>query len=187
MRGRSERGDLNRTGVVLSIGPLFGIKVVLTHVAHATAFVVPISAMSASGAPALVGFPWRGPAIQIPIQLFRNGLGRNSRRSAPLLDLQSSLFHADGLAILEQPTGHDFVLEDGPFVLAPAEPAEGTDLKYPAITLECVDHGASFGHEAGHGLFTENVHAGFCRCYGDTGVPMGRGGDGDQVEVFAFK
>ena len=162
MGRRCVGGDLYRAGMVLGIGPLFGVVVMLSHVAHSTALVVPVASMGSRDAAAFVGFPWGRATVHVPIELIGNGLGRNAGGSTPLLDLKPSFFHSNGLTILEQTTGHDLVLEDGTLVPASAEATESSDLENPSVALEGIDHSPAFGHEARHGLFAENVHPGFC-------------------------
>jgi len=187
MGRRCKGSDLDRTCEIFAISPLLGVVVVLTHIAHATPFVVPISSVSTGCTPAFIGFPRGRAAIKIPIQLLWNGLRRNTWCTTPLFNLKATLFHSDCLRVFQQSTGHDFMFKNGSLVFTSAKPTKGSNLKDSTISLECVYNGTSFGDETRHGFFAQDIHPGLRRGNGNTGVPMWGGGDGDQIQVLSFE
>ena len=180
--------NLNGEGVVLAQDVLYGVDVVLTHIAKTTSVVVPVSAEGLVSTVNVVGLEGCGAQPEVVVEV----LGH-------LLNLEVFLTHPEELpgkagctrdANLQGPTqlaavnqllqGLNIGSQSVECILE-AEPCVQTE--DTAVTLYGFFNALTFADGTGHGLFAEDVLS----CIGslnrhDT-VPVGRSGNVNDIHI----
>ena len=182
------RLHLHRARVVLPEDVLHRVEVVLAHVAEPAPVVVPVAAEGAVDAVGVVGLAGRRPEPQVVVELGRHGLGLQVRPAAPVELPVEAGGGADGRleGPAQEPALHH-LLDRLDVRAEPVEPAleaePGVEPEDPAVrstasTTFCpspIVRVIGFSHQMSFPASS--------RRHGDQGVPVGRRGDVDDVDV----
>ena len=176
--------------LVLAEDVLNGIEVVLAHIAKASAIVIPVTAEGLMSAVRVVGFFWSGPEPEVVIEVIGNRLfyevGAADPAEFPIESGGSGDGDFEGPA--EQAVhGSFFEVDDGcpHAVEAGLEAEPGIEAEHAFLFFDHFHHGDTLTDGAAVGFFAPDVLAGLRGGDRHGGVPMGWGGDVDDVDVVA--
>ncbi len=182
--------DLDGAFVVLAENVLHGIEVMLAHIAEAAAIVVPVAAEGAVDAVGVVGLEGGGAEPEFVIEIRGDGLRGEVGAADPIeFPIEAGAgIERDFERPAQETVLHRFL--DGldgraHAVEAVLEAEPGVEAEDALMLFDGGDHGFAFADGAGHRLFAPDILAGLGGLDGHDGVPVGRGGDMDDINVLA--
>ena len=176
--------NFHGAGIIGVEAELDDVEYVCAAVSHFATAVCMIESPPEMAPSAYVGHLWCVSEPHIIIETLwnrRDGLGLEARAEGIVVRLIGGHTDVDGVDLAYSAVANQFAGKTrgvvGAFVAA--------SLEYSAVAFDSIADGAAFGDAVGERFFAVDVLARLCSGYGDKGVPVVGGADGDGVDVIA--
>ena len=174
---RSVHLDLHREGVIFSENILHGVDVVLTHIAQATAIIIPIATEGLMHTVRIIRLIRSRAEPHVVVEFLRNRLRFEVLLAGPVeFPCEASGSRdPDGERPAENSAVHEFLqrLDSGSKTVEGVLEAEpGVQSEYSSVFLDCIDNLLAFPDGSGHRFLAENVLSGLAGFHGHDSMPV---------------